>query len=229
MITVEPDDLAEALLGTAEAAGSAILELYGVAVDVRLKQDRTPVTDADLAADRIIAARLGALFPDVPLVSEERADEHGRGLDGAPRFFLVDPLDGTKEFIKKRTDFTVNIALVDREHPRFGLVYAPARSLLALTVADGKAVEVTLDPDASGADFAKLAQTELRARIADPGALTAVVSLSHFDPETEAFLSKHKIADRSSAGSARARCSRSRRGRPGRAAGRRRIAASGEC
>ncbi|MBM3543447.1 MAG: 3'(2'),5'-bisphosphate nucleotidase CysQ [Alphaproteobacteria bacterium] len=173
---------------------------YAGNTEIEIKADLSPVTAADRDSQAIILAALKKLAPDIPVVSEEVAADLTVSL--GPRFFLVDPLDGTKEFIKKRTDFTINVALVDREHPRFGLVYAPARSLLALTVASDKAVEVTLAPNASGADFTKLAQTELRARIADPGGLTAVVSLSHFDPETEAFLSKHRIADRSSAGSA---------------------------
>jgi 3'(2'), 5'-bisphosphate nucleotidase len=118
-----------------------------------------------------------------------------------PRFFLVDPLDGTKEFIKKRTDFTVNIALIEQGRPRFGLVYAPARALLAATVADGEAVEAKLAPNEAGADLAALPQTRLRARVANPAGLTALVSLSHLDPETEAFLSDLNIAARSGAGS----------------------------
>jgi 3'(2'), 5'-bisphosphate nucleotidase len=201
--TGEPFDFVRAatiLTDAAARAGAAIMAHYAGGTEIEIKADSSPVTDADRDSQAIILEALKRLAPDTPIVSEEVATDLTASL--GPRFFLVDPLDGTKEFIKKRTDFTINVALVENEHPRFGLVYAPARSLLALTISDGKAVEITLDPDASGADFAKLAQTELRARIADPGALTAVVSLSHFDPETESFLSKHKIADRSSAGSA---------------------------
>jgi len=114
---------------------------------------------------------------------------------------LVDPLDGTKEFIKKRSDFTVNVALIEEGYPCFGLVFAPARSLLAVTTADGVAIEATMAPNAKGADLGALEQKRLHARRANPDALTALVSLSHLDPETEKFLEGFSIAERSSAGS----------------------------
>ena len=201
--TSEPFDFARAaslLTDAAARAGAAIMAHYTGGTEIEIKADSSPVTDADRDSQAIILEALKVLAPEIPVVSEELASDLTASL--GPRFFLVDPLDGTKEFIKKRTDFTVNIALVEHGRPRFGLVYAPARSLLALTVADGEAVEVTLPPDEAGADLSKLAQTRLRARVADPDGLTAVVSLSHFDPETEAFLSKLNIAERSSAGSA---------------------------
>jgi 3'(2'), 5'-bisphosphate nucleotidase len=133
------------------------------------------------------------------VVSEETACD--RNAPRGPRFFLVDPLDGTKEFIKKRTDFTVNVALIEDGRPRFGLVYAPARALLAVTVADGEAIEAELPPNAAGADLARLATRTLHTRTPSPEGLTALVSLSHLDPETEAFLSTLKVAARSGAGS----------------------------
>ena len=132
-------------------------------------------------------------------MSEEAADGNPVALGN--RFFLVDPLDGTKEFIKKRSDFTVNIALIEQGRPSFGLVYAPARSLLAVTVAKSEAIEAELAPSSGGADLAKLHKKTLAVRAADPQGLTALVSLSHLDPETEAFLAKLKIAKRSGAGS----------------------------
>jgi 3'(2'),5'-bisphosphate nucleotidase len=132
-------------------------------------------------------------------VSEESC---GSAFEPLPaRFFLVDPLDGTKEFIKKRSDFTVNIALIEHGRPRFGLVYAPARCQLALTIADGKAVEAELPPSEAGAELSKLHLTQLHARPAPKHGLTALVSLSHLDPETEAFLGTLKIAQRIAAGS----------------------------
>lgn len=173
---------------------------YTGSTEIEIKADSSPVTNADRDSQAIILEALKRLAPGIPVVSEEVATDLTASL--GPRFFLVDPLDGTKEFIKKRTDFTINVALVDRERPRFGLVYAPARSLLALTIADGEAVEAILPPNAAGGDLSKISKTKLSAREANPEGLTAVVSLSHFDPETEAFLSRHKIAERSSAGSA---------------------------
>jgi len=146
-------------------------------VEVEIKDDASPVTKADRDAEAIILAALKALAPRIPVVSEETACD--RGAPVGPRFFLVDPLDGTKEFIKKRTDFTVNIALIEEGHPRFGLVYAPARALLAVTVAPGEAVEATLPPDAAGADLGRLAQTRLHVRMPDPAGLTALARLAH--------------------------------------------------
>ena len=190
---------AAVLTDTAARAGAAIMEHFHGPAEVKLKDDSSPVTLADKDSEAIILKDLKRLAPDIPVVSEEAADESSGEL--GDRFFLVDPLDGTKEFIKKRSDFTVNIALIDHGRPSFGLVYAPARALLAVTVADGEAIEAELPPSASGADLAKLRQKWLKVRAADPEGLTALVSLSHLDPETEAFLAKLKIAKRSGAGS----------------------------
>jgi 3'(2'), 5'-bisphosphate nucleotidase len=193
--------LAATLLTAAAArAGAAIMRHYREGTKVELKADHSPVTQADKASESIVLETLHRLAPDVPVVSEEIATDRTAPL-GA-RFFLVDPLDGTKEFIQKRSDFTVNIALVEDGLPRFGLVYAPARSLLALTIDAGKAVEAKLDPDENGADLAKLDCRTLHARAPSPDGLVAVVSRSHLDPATEAFLAKLKIAGKSSAGSA---------------------------
>lgn len=166
---------------------------------VEIKGDMSPVTRADHDSEAIILAALARLAPDIQAVSEE---SYGAAIGPLPdRFFLVDPLDGTKEFIKRLRDFTVNIALIESGRPRFGLVYAPARALLALTAAPGEAVEVELQPLASGADLMRLPQKKLRARIPGKAGLIALVSASHLDPETESFLSKLKIAERSAVGS----------------------------
>jgi len=189
---------AELLTDTAARAGAAIMEHYRRGAAVTLKDDASPVTLADKDSEAIILESLMRLAPEIPVVSEEdvaKPDTVGN------RFFLVDPLDGTKEFIKKRSDFTVNIALIEAGRPSFGLVYAPARSLLAVTTAPGAAIEAELSPSAAGADLARLQQKRLAVRAADPNGLTALVSLSHLDPETEAFLAKLKIAKRSGAGS----------------------------
>ena len=191
--------VASVLTDAAVKAGAAIMAHYGQGGAVELKDDASPVTKADRDAEAIILAALKSLAPDIPVVSEETICDRHAAL--GPRFFLVDPLDGTKEFIKQRTDFTVNIALIEQERPRFGLVYAPARALLAVTIADGEAVEAELRPNEAGAELAGLAQTGLRTRVAGPEGLTALVSLSHLDSDTESFLSGLNIKDRSGAGS----------------------------
>jgi len=181
-------------------AGAAIMRHYYQGTEVKLKVDASPVTQADKASEAIVIEALQRLAPDIPVVSEEIASDRSAPL--GHRFFLVDPLDGTKEFIQKRTDFTINIALVEDSNPRFGLVYAPARGLLALTTEAGKAVEAKLEPNENGVDFAALDCQALQVRDPSPQGLVAVVSRSHLDSATEAFLASLKIAGRSDAGSA---------------------------
>ena len=118
--------LVEQLLPMARAAGSAIMSVYdGSGANVRHKDDASPVTEADLAAHRVLGTQLTPLLPDCPVVSEEdSASQVYRRNTG--RFWLVDPLDGTKEFIAGNGEFTVNIALIEDGHSVLGVVYAPA-------------------------------------------------------------------------------------------------------
>ena len=122
-------DLTLALLDEVEViareAGAAILDVYAGDYGIERKKDDSPVTEADLAAHAIIAARLTGLSPGVPILSEEAADDF-HGPDGSGSYWLVDPLDGTKEFINRNGEFTVNIALIEDGRPVLGLVYAPA-------------------------------------------------------------------------------------------------------
>jgi 3'(2'), 5'-bisphosphate nucleotidase len=190
---------ARELTAAAARAGAAIMRHYREGPAVELKADRSPVTSADHESQAIILEALRQLAPDIPVVSEEDAADRNAPLPS--RFFLVDPLDGTKEFINKRTDFTVNIALIEAGTPLFGLVFAPARALLALTPEPGRAVIAKLEPNEHGADLAKLDCRPLRVRQPSSEGLVAVVSRSHLDPATEAFLAKLPIAGQSSAGS----------------------------
>jgi len=175
--------------------GQAIMEIYGQDdFNVRLKADESPVTAADEAADQIIAAGLRAAFPDIPVVTEEQSDSHAISAD---RFFIVDPLDGTKEFVHRRGDFTVNIALVESGVPVLGVVYAPARQRLFYTLAGGGVAEESgaFDPDKSG---------EIRGiHVSKPdnSALTVVASKSHRDKATDDYIAKYAVADFRSAGS----------------------------
>ena len=120
-------------------AGARIMEIYEAEdFEVRAKSDDSPVTEADEAADALIAAGLREAFPDLPLVTEEQAATHGQAVS---TFLIVDPLDGTKEFVQRRGDFTVNIAYVENGVPIRGVVYAPAKGRLFYTTADGRSVE----------------------------------------------------------------------------------------
>ena len=120
-------------------AGDRIMQVYdGPDFEGKAKGDASPVTEADEAADALISAGLRAAFPDVVLITEEQADSHALS---AKTFLIVDPLDGTKEFIQRRGDFTVNIAYVQDGVPLRGVVYAPAQGRLFYTQADGQTVE----------------------------------------------------------------------------------------
>lgn len=176
-------------------AGRKIMEIYNSDdFDVKLKSDDSPVTIADEAADAIISAGLRAAFPDVMLVTEEQADSHKIKGD---TFLIVDPLDGTKEFINRRGDFTVNIAYVEAGVPQRGVVYAPARDRMFFTQADGQSVEETgaFDLDTVGTT------TPINVSEADNDALMIVASKSHRDQATEDYINKYNVKDSKSAGS----------------------------
>lgn len=176
-------------------AGDKIMEIYAAPdFEVRAKSDDSPVTAADEAADAIISAGLRAAYPDVTLITEEQADSHALE---ASTFLIVDPLDGTKEFVQRRGDFTVNIAYVENGVPVRGVVYAPAKGRLFYTRADGQAVEET-------GDFAKdRAGPSHEIRVSDPDneALMVVASKSHRDAATDAYIGQYAIRDMTSAGS----------------------------
>lgn len=176
-------------------AGDKIMEIYdSPTFDVQTKSDDSPVTAADLAADKIISAGLRAAFPDVPLVTEEQSASHDLS---AGTFIIVDPLDGTKEFVKRRGDFTVNIAFVQDGTPISGVVYAPARGRLFYTTPDGQAVEETgaFDKATPGP------LTPISVSTPDNAALAIVASMSHRDQATEDYIAKYAVADAKSAGS----------------------------
>jgi 3'(2'), 5'-bisphosphate nucleotidase len=123
------ESLLEPVRAIARAAGNAILAVYGEAFEVSIKDDRSPLTAADRAAHALIAARLAALEPRLPVLSEEDAGIAYATRRAWQRYWLVDPLDGTKEFIKRNGEFTVNIALIERGRAALGVVLAPALDL----------------------------------------------------------------------------------------------------
>lgn len=178
--------------------GDAIMEIYGQDdFKVETKSDDSPVTAADLAADKVISDGLRAAFPELPLVTEEQAASHD--LD-ARTFLIVDPLDGTKEFVHRRGDFTVNIALVEEGVPTRGVVYAPARGRLFITDQSGQSVEESatdqgFDPDQPGV------QSPIRVGTPDNGALMVVASKSHRDQATDDYIGQYQVKDMTSAGS----------------------------
>ena len=188
--------MTDELCRLAVLAGAEIMSVWRQAdVEVRAKDDRSPVTEADEAADRLIGDGLRTAFPDIPVVTEEDAASHALG--AAARFFLVDPLDGTREFINRRLDFTVNIALVEHGRPVAGVVLAPARGRL-WRAAEGRAFEETLTED--GARDPGTAR-EIRCRVPNNAALDVVASQSHRDAATDALIARFRVAGFKSAGS----------------------------
>lgn len=194
-IVVDQEALVSVMRKLALQAGDAIMEIYDRDdFEVREKSDESPVTEADEAADKLISAGLRKAFPDIPLVTEEQAESHDQVVT---TFLIVDPLDGTKEFVKRRGDFTVNIAYVENGEPMRGVVYAPARERLFYTRADGKAVEEKgpFDPESPGET------SPIGVRMPNNDALLVVASKSHRDQATDDYISHYKVEDLRSAGS----------------------------
>ncbi len=189
------EKLVEVMRRLALKAGDRIMDIYNADdFDVKVKSDESPVTEADEAADALISAGLRAAFPDVALVTEEQAQSHGQSVE---TFLIVDPLDGTKEFIHRRGDFTVNIAYVENGVPVRGVVYAPAKGRMFFTRADGASVE-------ESGPFDKQAVGETRdisVSQPDNGALMVVASKSHRDQATDDYIGKYDVKDMTSAGS----------------------------
>ncbi len=176
-------------------AGARIMEIYDADdFEVKAKSDDSPVTEADEAADALISAGIRDAFPDTTLVTEEQAASHSQT---ASSFVIVDPLDGTKEFVKRRGDFTVNIAYVENGVPVRGVVYAPAKGRLFYTDADGRSVEETgaFSVDTKG-DVSPISVSK-----PDNSALLVVASKSHRDAATDDYIGKYSVADMKSAGS----------------------------
>jgi 3'(2'), 5'-bisphosphate nucleotidase len=187
----------QSLIHSAQRAGAAIMAVYATEFAVRNKPDASPVTVADEAAEKILLADLAQIAPGVPVVAEE-AVAAGHVPVVAGRFFLVDPLDGTREFVSHRDEFTVNVALIEAGEPVLGVVFAPARGELYWgDVRAGKAGMIDADPDGTMPSLG----TSIVARVAPARGWTAVASRSHRTPETDAFLARYSIAEFRSIGS----------------------------
>ncbi len=181
------EELALPIIAIAQRAGAVILDVYRSNPNTRYKADRSPVTDADQAAENLILESLSKLFPDIPVVAEE-ALAAGNIPDVQDCFFLVDPLDGTKEFLKKNGEFTVNIALVNAKQPVFGLIYAPDSDDCYVTLRRNEAARCKLLPDHNPSPRQEFEFQILSGEAAGQRPLTAMVSRSHLTPDTESFL-----------------------------------------
>lgn len=174
----------------AREAGVAIMRVYAAAINVGIKTDQSPVTDADRFAEEIILERLAAIAPQTPVLAEEAAAA-GKTFVPSAEFFLVDPLDGTKEFISRNGEFTVNIALIRNGAPAAGVVLAPALGRLYLGARALGAWRIDEDGE----------RQPIRARPRPAGGLIAVASRSHRSPETDDFVRGLDVAAFAEAGS----------------------------
>ncbi len=187
--------ICEIFRSLALTSGEVIMDIYkSNTFEVLLKSDDSPITIADKKADEVISKGLKRYFPEVPIVSEEQVKSHDLS---ASFFFIVDPLDGTKEFIKRRGDFTVNIALVANGEPIRGIVYAPARQRLFYTDANGEAVEEMDYFSVSKIGLVK----KIKTAVSDNTALKVVASKSHRDKKTDEYISKYRCKELVNAGS----------------------------
>jgi len=190
-------DLLQSLIYTSQRAGGAIMAVYATDFAVQGKADESPVTAADEAAEKIILADLALIAPGVPVIAEESVAA-GKVPAIAECFFLVDPLDGTREFVARRDEFTVNVALIENGEPVLGVVFAPARRELYWgDVKAGKAGHIDADPDGTMPSLGNA----IHARHAPAGGVTAVASRSHRTPETDAFLANYNVVEFRSIGS----------------------------
>ena len=190
---VSPSTL-DRLVDIALAAGAAAMQFYRQSDGVELKRDGTPVTRADRAAHDIIVPALKRLADDIPVISEEADAPSYEERRAWRRFWLVDPLDGTKEFISANGEFTVNIALVVEGSPAIGVVYAPSSRRL-FSGRPGRAEAILVD---EGHSIASRRPIEVR-KPADP--LVIVASRSHRTPETDRFIAGFPAAETVSIGS----------------------------
>jgi len=180
------------IVALAQRAGTAILKIYATDFEHDTKADESPVTAADIAAEEIIEAGLSKLAPDIPVVAEEAAS-HGHVPDiSSGRFWLVDPLDGTREFLGRNDEFTVNIALVVDAEPVLGVVHAPAFSL---TYTGARNVCATCIRNGRPA-------ASVAVRPAPQEGVTIVASRRHGDPDAiDRLLRGHPVSNRKTAGS----------------------------
>ena len=183
-------DLRETVIAIARQAGAAIMEIYAAGFEVAQKDDASPLTAADLAANRIIVEGLERLTPDVPVLSEESASVPWDTRQHWATYWLVDPLDGTREFVKRNGEFTVNIALVHHHVPVLGVVQAPVGGQVWHAVRGEQAYRRDGHRD-----------TQLRTRSPATAPLKVAASRSHRDARTQGVLDRMGEIEEMSLGS----------------------------
>lgn len=193
-MTIDLEKLTTDLARIAIEAGEVIMTIYAREFSVAEKEDRSPVTEADGAAEDVILAGLARLTPDIPAVAEEAASD-GKIPQIGELFYLVDPLDGTKEFINRNGEFTVNIALIEKGKPIAGVVYAPAIGRMFTGNSQTGATQYKVE----GSSLSE--EQQIRVRDARGKPLVAIASRSHRDAKTEEYLNQYNISEIVAAGS----------------------------
>jgi 3'(2'),5'-bisphosphate nucleotidase len=185
---------AEAVIAAAVEAGGIILAIRAKGFGVEQKPDTSPVTAADRAAEAAILARLASIAPDIPVIAEE-ACSAGIPPPVGSRFFLVDPLDGTKEYVSGRDDFTVNIALIENGAPVFGVVFPPALGEIYVGEVGIGAWTAAVKDGVVGL------RRPIRVRDRRDGPVDVVASKSHRTPETDVYIGRYRVGRLVAAGS----------------------------
>ena len=178
------------VIAIAKQAGETIMQIYEKDFSVEYKEDQSPLTEADLTSHHLICDELSQLYPDIPILSEESAHNFTLADENAC-FWCVDPLDGTKEFIKKNDEFTVNIALIQNQHLILGVIGVPAKNMVYVAVKGEGAFKLQDDNDLQ----------RIQVKLQDPNHLTFAVSRSHLDDQTKAMVDENE-AEMLQAGSA---------------------------
>jgi 3'(2'), 5'-bisphosphate nucleotidase len=185
------------LSSTISAAGAAILAECRASLNVRAKADDSPVTNADHASEAVMLEGIARVLPGVPVISEEAGCAHST-ISGM--FVLVDPLDGTRELVAGRDEFTINLAIIEGGRPQLGIIAAPARGLIWRGIAGAGAERLRLaagEPASCARD-----RVDIRTRPCPRSGLVALVSRSHLDAQSEALLARLPLARRVACGSA---------------------------
>lgn len=194
MHAAEMKQLAEGLLSVALAAARVQMAHFAAGVTAEIKADRSPVTVADRQSEDIILAGLARVAPGIPVISEEAAAA-GYTPQTGNLFFLVDPLDGTKPFIRGSPQFTINIGLIAMRKPIFGLVYAPAIPDFYVTTGPHEVGAARLPPSQAVQSLADCNLQPLRTRVPDPNAIGAMTSQTHVNSATQRFLAQYHVIE----------------------------------
>ncbi len=201
----DAEGLIDEVVKIAESAGREILSIYAADFDVETKVDDSPLTAADRVAHTLINRSLEALTPDIPVLSEEGGIPTWEDRQDWSHYWLVDPLDGTREFVKRNGEFTVNIALIHRGRPVIGIIHAPVLSRTYVAVHYQDADDVPADNVPVHYRRAERRDTDgvtpLATRAVDDEALMLVVSRSHRSPAVDSLLTRLPPHDTTSVGS----------------------------